>query len=153
MNKAFVREPDTIEYRCPRCGSIGAPVGRETLQSHLAPEALKRLAESGFFCHDPRCEVAYFDQFARFVERDALKRPVYPKDAEAPLCACFGFTRDQIEHDVREGTVTRCKELLAKAKSSEARCAILAADGRCCAAEVQRYFMKFRAAWQAGGER
>jgi hypothetical protein len=144
MNKAFVREPDTAEYRCPRCGSLGSPVGRETLEAYLVPEALPRLAESGFFCGEPTCDVAYFDQFARVVACDALCRPAYPKDPQAPICACFGFTRDEIDQDVREGAVTRCRALVARANSPEARCAIMAADGRSCVPEVQRYFMRFR---------
>ena len=150
MNKAFVREPDLADYRCPHCGSLGSPVGRETLESHLVPEALPKLAPSGFFCADPNCGVAYFDQFARSVQCDALQRPVYPKDLEAPICGCFGFTREEIEQDVQEGVATRCRELLAKAKSPQVRCAVMAADGRSCVAEVQRYFMKCRVAARGG---
>lgn len=149
MNKAFVREPDSSECRCPRCGSVGSPLGPETLRAHVAAESVKKLAESGFFCPFATCDVVYFDQFGRTLGRDAIQRPVYPKDPEAPICGCFGFTRDDVEQDVREGVVTRCRELLAKAKSPEARCAVMAADGHCCVPEVQRYFMKFRAAWQA----
>ncbi|MBI3464139.1 MAG: hypothetical protein HY000_13945 [Planctomycetes bacterium] len=149
MNKAFVREPELAEYRCPKCGSLGSPVGRETLEAHLVPKALPKLAPSGFFCADPNCEVAYFDQFARSVQCDALRGPVYPKDLEAPICGCFGFTREDIEQDVQEGVATRCRELLAKAKSPDARCAIMAANGRSCVPEIQRYFMKCRAARQS----
>ncbi len=37
MNKAFVREPeDKGERSCPVCGSLGVPVGRETVAVHLA---------------------------------------------------------------------------------------------------------------------
>jgi len=149
MNKAFVREPELAEYRCPKCGSLGSPVGRETLEAHLVPEALPRLAPSGFFCAERNCEIAYFDQFARSVQCDVLRRPVYPKDLEAPICGCFGFTREEIEQDIQEGVATRCRELVAKAKSPEARCGVMAADGRCCVSEVKRYFMKFRDASQA----
>ena len=52
-----------------------------------------------------------------------LARPVYPKDPTAPICACFGLTRHDIEQDVAEGVVTRTKAVLEKAKSSQARCA------------------------------
>ena len=80
----------------------------------------------------------------------ALRRPVYPKDLESPICGCFGFTREEIEQDVQEGVATRCRELLAKAKSPQARCAVMAADGRSCVPEVQRYFMKCRVAARGG---
>ena len=151
MNKAFVKEADnTGEGHCPKCGSLGPPVGRETLQSLLLAESLRKLAESGFFCPFPSCEVVYFDQFGRTVGADSLRRPVYPKDRDAPICGCFGFSRDDIEQDVREGVVTRCKALLGKAKSPAARCAVMAADGQSCVPEVQRYFMKVRQTRQAG---
>jgi hypothetical protein len=32
--------------------------------------------------------------------------------------------------------------LLAKSKSTEARCSVLAADGRCCMTEAQRLYMR-----------
>lgn len=145
MNKAFVREPDdTGDWHCPRCGSLGAPVEQPTLIEHLVPAALETLSDSAFFCPFPRCEVAYFDRFERVATTDKLLRAVYPKDLEAPMCACFGLTREDVEQDVREGGVTRVRALLAKSKSPAAHCTLLAADGRCCMPEVQRYFMKLR---------
>jgi hypothetical protein len=145
MNKAFVREPeDTGELHCPKCGTAGTAVGRETLEAQLATESLARIAESGYFCPSPTCEVAYFDQFGRTVPREAMKRPAYPKDLDAPICGCFGFTRDDVEADVREGVVTRCRDLVAKSKSPAARCIIMAPSGQSCVPEVQRYFMKLR---------
>ena len=48
---------------------------------------------------------------------DELRAPVYPKDVDAPICACFGFTIDEIEADAQDGTPTRIRELLAKSKS------------------------------------
>jgi bacterioferritin-associated ferredoxin len=152
MNKAFVKEVEASDQgHCPRCGSLGEPVSLVTLQAHLPPEALRQLAETACFCPFPRCEVAYFDVFERVVAVDALLAPVYPKDSEAPICACFGLTTDDIEQDVLEGTATRVKELLAKAKSPAARCTIAAASGHSCVAEVQKYYIRFRASHQASG--
>jgi hypothetical protein len=62
------------------------------------------------------------------------------------LCECFGLTHDDIEADVEEGTPRRVRELLAKSQTPAARCAVLAASGRCCMPEVQRYYMKLRQA-------
>ena len=143
MNKAFVREPD-FDGRayCPRCGSLGTPVEKATLDHHVQSQARPHVADSAWFCDFPRCEVAYFDLFERFVAVDDLQSAVYPKDAEAPICACFGFTLEDLEADVREGTPTRIRALLAKSKSDDAQCQTLAADGRCCMREVQRLYMK-----------
>jgi hypothetical protein len=144
MNKAFVKEQDSTEGRCPRCGSPGTAVFQETLRAHLPPEALEHLTESAFFCSQPRCPVVYFDLFDRTVEESAVKTPVYPKDPTAPLCACFGLTREDVEEDIREGTVARTRACVERAKSPEARCATASPSGRSCIAEVQRYYMKLR---------
>ncbi len=145
MNKAFVKEHDSTEGRCPRCGSAGAVVFQETLRAHLPPAALQHLTDSAFFCAQPRCSVVYFDLFDRVVEESQVQTPVYPKNPAAPLCACFGLTRDDVEEDIREGAVTRTRACVEKAKSPEARCAVASPSGQSCVAEVQRYYMKLRA--------
>ncbi len=71
-----------------------------------------------------------------------LARPAYPKDPTAPICACFGVTTEEIDRDIAEGVTTRVKALLARAKSPDARCRQLAANGRPCIAYVQRYYMQ-----------
>ncbi len=145
MNKAFIKEPEeTGAAHCPRCGSLGVPVGNETLSAQLAAEDRRNLPETAFFCPFARCEVVYFDQFERTVTAERLPQPVYPKDPDAPICACFGFTCEEIEADVSEGGATRVRELLAKSKSPAARCTVLAPSGQCCMPEVQRYFMRLR---------
>ena len=145
MNKAFVREPedDGREY-CPRCKSLGIEVGPGPLDTHIEAKARGKLRNEAWFCNFPRCDVAYFNQFEAVVTVDELQGPVYPKDANAPICACFGFTYDEVLADVDEPTPTRIRALLAKSKSPDANCATLAADGRCCMAAVQELYMKLR---------
>ncbi len=144
MNKAFVRESDSTDEYCPRCGSLGQPVKRETVLAQLPPGVEPLLAVTANFCPHPTCEVAYFDMFERTLLVTELKQPIYPKDPDAPICACFGFHCAEIDQDLAEGVVTRTKALLARAKTDEARCATLAANGRPCVAEVQRYYMQHR---------
>src|SRR4029078_11379110 len=139
MNKAVVKEQDSTEGRCPRCGSPGTVVFQETLQAHLPAAALENLTDSAFFCARPRCPVVYFDLFERVVEESAVATPVYPKNPAAPLCACFGLTCDDVEQDLRDGAVTRTRACVEKAKTSAARCAVAAPSGQSCITEVQRY--------------
>jgi len=147
MNKAFVREPDdTSAARCPKCESLGIAVGAETLAAHLDAEALRPLADAAFYCPFPKCEVGYFDRFEQTVPADVLRQPAYPKDSSAPICNCFGFTTTDVDADIREGSPRRVRELLARSKSAEARCVMAAPDGRCCMAEVQRYYLRARGA-------
>ena len=142
MNKAFVREPDDTGKRyCPRCGALGEQVGRVTLEAHLRGESLGGIAAAAWFCPTPTCDVAYFDDFDRTATTDALQQPVYPKDRDAPICACFGLSEDDIEADLAEGAPTRVRANLAKANSHEARCESTAANGRPCVAAIQKYYL------------
>jgi len=145
MNKAFVREPemDGRAY-CPRCGSLGTEVGGAAIEAHCRTEVLGRIRESGWFCSYPRCDVVYFNQLEVTITTEEIQGPIYPKDPDAPLCACFGFTLDDLEADLREGVPRRIRELLVRSQSAEARCATAAADGRCCMREIQRLYMKQR---------
>lgn len=145
MNKAFVREPDSTVEHCPRCGSVGEAVGTATLDALLKPECRAKLGESASFCPAPTCEIAYFDQFERSATATDLVRPVYPKDFAAPICACFGFTCEEIEDEVRAESVVQVRVAVERAKSDEARCSQTAANGRSCVAEIQRYYLKCRA--------
>ena len=91
--------------------------------SQVPAEARRALAATAFFCPTPNCPVAYFDAFeAQVAAAVACCRPVYPKDPAAPLCPCFGLTRDDVEADVAEGMPRRIRELLAKSKSPAAHC-------------------------------
>ena len=146
MNKAFVREPDQTAEYCPRCGSKGQQVSRETIQLHLPDGKTPTVTDPANFCPSPRCDVVYFDAFERVIVTGDLGKPVYPKDPDAPICACFGLTRQDIETDVREGAVTRVKAILEKAKSSEAQCSQMAANGQPCVAYVQKYYIQCRGA-------
>lgn len=146
MNKAFVREPeDDGRAYCPRCRSLGVPVEAPTLDAHIRPEARDKIGGAGWFCNYPQCEVAYFNLYDAAVTTADLQSPVYPKDAHAPICACFGLTFDDVLADVDEGTPTRIRALLAKSKTPDARCTTLAADGRPCIPAVQELYMRLRA--------
>ncbi|WP_437204017.1 hypothetical protein [Planctomicrobium sp. SH664] len=149
MNKAFIREPESDgRAYCPRCQALGIPVSAGPLDTHVRATSRQRLGAAGWFCSYARCEVAYFDLFNVVVTVDELREPVYPKDPDATLCACFGFSMAEIEADNEEGTPSRIRALLARSQSPEARCATLAADGRCCLREVQRLYMKLRSEGQ-----
>lgn len=146
MNKAFVREPDSTDVFCPRCGGSGVAVLRVAFETHVPAEARRALAASTYFCPTPTCEVAYFDAFEATVAVAALAQAVFPKDPAAPLCACFGLTLEDVEADVAEGVPTRIRALLAKSKGPDARCDELSPTGRVCIPEVQRWYFKLRGA-------
>jgi hypothetical protein len=145
MNKAFVRDPEPTVERCPRCGTAGQPVGSVILDSFVRPECRDQLGAEASFCPTATCLVAYFDAFDRQVEVAQLAKGVYPKDPDAPICGCFGFTCAEIEDDLREGVATRTRAQLERARSSSAHCSKAAANGTSCVPNVQSYFMQRRA--------
>ena len=105
MNKAFVREPeDDGRAFCPRCGNLGVPVNGGALDTHIRPESRAKMLDAAWYCGFYRCDVAYFNLFGGVVLTDELKGPVYPHDANAPICACFGLKYDDVVADVDEGT-------------------------------------------------
>jgi hypothetical protein len=145
MNKAFIKEPEnTGPAPCPRCGSLGTAVSEPTLEAQLGPALLATIAKAAYFCSFATCPVVYFDAFDRVVTVDQLSGSVYPKDPDAPICACFGVSTDEIDQYIAEGGVRRTRELLARAKSPEAQCLTKSASGESCIAAVQRYYMQHR---------
>jgi hypothetical protein len=144
MNKAFVRDPEPTADRCPKCGAAGQPVGSVILDSFVRADSRAQLGAEASFCPTATCPVAYFDAFERQVDVAQLARPVYPKDPDAPICGCFGFTCAEIDEDLREGDATRTRAQLERARSSSARCSQAAANGASCVANVQSYFMQHR---------
>ena len=147
MNKAFVREPDADgRVLCPRCGTPGTAVGTGPLDTHIQESVRSRLADSGWYCGYAACEVAYFNMFEQCVLVNELRSPVYPYDIDAPICACFGLTWDDVETDSRNDTPLRIRQLLTKSKSPEARCQLLAVNGQCCIRDVQQLYMKLHRA-------
>jgi Zinc binding domain len=145
MSRAFVKEAETPGPTCPEppgCGGEGTPVSHVTLRARLKPEAAARFADEAFFCPNPACDVAYFDTRLAWVPRTELREPVYPKQAGAPLCACFGVAREAIEALGRANDKVAMRDFLQRAASPEARCETRAADGHSCATEARRVFLR-----------
>jgi len=112
------------------------------MQAFLTPELRRRFADTASFCRVESCPVVYFDEFGGRVDRNELSVPIPIKDPEAPLCGCFGLTREDIETDIAEGVVTRTKAVVLKAQSDAGRCTTHSPNGRPCLAEVQGYFVR-----------
>jgi hypothetical protein len=145
MNKAFVREPeDDGRAYCPRCGTLGAPVTSGPLDTHIRPESRSKMLDGAWFCGFYRCDVAYFNQFGTVVTMEELKAPVYPYDANAPICACFGVGYDDVVADVDEGVPARIRGVLARSKAGESQCHVLAPDGQSCMGALQELYMRLR---------
>ncbi len=145
MSRAFIKEEETAGPLCPAppgCGGAGVPVSHATLRARLLPAAAARFTGETFFCPDPACEVAYFDAGGERASRDEMLAPAFPKSPGAPLCACFGVASRVIEDFGRRGDKVAMRAFLDRTASASARCETSAADGRCCATEARRVFLR-----------
>ena len=137
MSRAFVREAEPGEPRCPGCGALGVAVGLPTLEARLPAEARALLGAAAFYCEAAACGVAYFNAWGTRVPAPPT---AWPKDPEGLVCPCFGVKAAEVEADARDGRKDRVKALLERARSPEARCVERRPDGLSCIPQVMRLF-------------
>ena len=140
MSRAFIRDPEPGEPRCPGCQGLGEPVGPPTLEALLAPKDRDVLGAAAFYCADPACANAYFTAWGATVPAARLKGTAYPKDPAGPICPCTGLLASDVVTDAREGRKDRMRELKERAEGPEARCLTCSPEGRSCVARVFRLF-------------
>ena len=123
MNKAFVREPEQTADYCPRCGSKGQPVGQGNRSGPSAGRRDTNGRRSGQLLPVSAVRRGLL-RLLRAGRADGGPLPAgLSRDPDAPICACFGLTRRDIERDVSEGVVARVRAIVEKAQSPEARSA------------------------------
>lgn len=145
MNKAFVKEDDDKEPRCPQpegCGGPGVAVPAETVTAQVRDPGADTLSGDVLFCVDPQCSVGYFDPWGATIPARTLASLCWPKDPTAPVCPCFGLTREDVVEDATRRDPTRLRELIKKSEGPDAACATLTPDGRCCIPEARRLYMR-----------
>lgn len=145
MSKAFLKEPEAADPTCPTpvgCGNRGIVVARATLQVMLPAECVGLLAEPAYACENSRCEVGYFDSWGASVPADLRARRAWPKDPDAPLCACTGLTVADLESDAQRKDPSRVRELLSRAKTCSAECLVRSPTGHPCADAARRVYSR-----------
>jgi hypothetical protein len=140
MSRAFVRDPEPGEPRCPGCGALGDAVGLPTLEAHLPAEARSTLSGAAFYCVNPDCRTAYYNAWGSGVPVEKLTSPAWPKDPDAPICPCFGLRAEDVAADARDGRKDRVKDLMDRSQGADAKCALRCPDGRSCLPRVLRLF-------------
>jgi len=145
VNKAFVKEPEPEEPRCPApdgCGQLGVPVSRRTLEEKLTAESAAAYSESSCWCPTVGCPIAYFDRWGHTTRVDQLTALPWPKDPQGTVCACLGVAPEALRLDAEAGRRELVKEILAAAEDPAARCKTESVTGRSCVTEVRRLFME-----------
>ena len=140
MNKAFVRDAEPTVSAVRDAARSANRSDRRRSMPLSAPRSGHNWARRPVSARPKLAPSLILTHSNGMVSVGQLVKPVYPKDPAAPICACFGFTSEEIEADVREGVATRTRALIERAKSSAARCSQMAANGQSCVPAVQRVF-------------
>jgi hypothetical protein len=140
MSRAFMKEGEAPEPRCPSCGTLGETVGAVTLEQHATPEDHEAIGDRALYCPNPACTTAYFNTWGVVVPQDRIKGGTYPKDRQAPICPCTGLRAGDVVSDARAGRKDRIKDLREKSEGPDSRCILLCPDGKSCVTRVMRLF-------------
>lgn len=136
MSRAFVKESEPGDPRCPACGGIGDPVGAATLDSLAPKEKRAMLGSAAFWCGSADCAVGWFTAWGESVPAGKA----WPKDPSAPICPCTGLTAPEVVADATSGRKDRMKALKERAEGPTSRCLTTCPDGKPCVARVFRLF-------------
>lgn len=127
---------------CPVASRRGKTVPLVTLRSLVLPEHAGVIEDrEWFFCDLPDCDVVYFTNDGRTLDKGALKVRVGLKEKRAPrlVCYCFDHTVESIREEIRR---TRWSTVVAsikeKIQAGECNCEVLNPKGRCCLGDVNR---------------
>jgi len=132
--------PDSGAARCcPRSGSPGKAVERQTIEALLTDHALGRLSAGEYrFCPDADCPVVYFGADDMFTTEDVRvavwqKRPF----GDRQVCYCFGESeasiRAEIEAHGQSSAIGRIREHIAAGRCT---CEVRNPRGCCCLGDV-----------------
>ncbi len=145
MNKAFVKEPEPEEPRCPLpegCGGIGTSVALATVESQLRAGHGLSLPNNLYYCSSADCSLAYYNPYGFKIPAAMLIQQTYPKDLAGPICPCLGVTAEEIRREAEAGERAKVREVVQYCQSEKADCARRSPTGSSCESEVRRLFMR-----------
>src|SRR5258708_34118295 len=99
------------------------------------------LAVGRRFCRTPSCEVVYYGDDGRKVEKRDTPIRVGLKETEdpAPLCYCFGASRFDVRPEIAEsGRCTAPARIPAGVRAGHGSCAVKNPFAACCLAALNR---------------
>ncbi len=135
---------------CPMNGQVTKPVGRQTVESLVKPEAMTALTpQPYYFCDAPDCDTVYISALGdHLITKDMLTVRVGIKETEdpIPLCYCFGYDRKAVRDDVRRTGDTDIQKIITqRVRLGECRCEQTNPSGGCCLGTVSKAIKEARA--------
>jgi len=142
------KEESSVSVVCPRCGTIGSIVGRNTVKALLKAGCDEQLAGNELrYCASSACVVLYYDSDGNVAEKDLAVTRIGSKETEdpIPLCYCFGYFRDDLEREIREtGTSSIPDQIANEVKARGCSCESRNPSGKCCLGDVTKTFRQLR---------
>lgn len=136
------KELRRADMACPCGGFSGRQVSLATVAALVRDDEAVPLEGGGwYFCKEPECDVVYFSDDGRLIDKASLKTRVGVKENEAPrpVCYCFGHTVESIREEIeRTGRSSVVAEVAAKVKAGDCACETLNPEGICCLADLGR---------------
>ncbi|MEG4593057.1 hypothetical protein QUB00_14755 [Microcoleus sp. F8_C2] len=144
-NPGQITENVPVRYQqriCPNDSTKGKPVELVTLKSLLIGAALEKLdPQSTYtFCPSSNCSVVYFSNTGQTFTTVDLKVPVFQKDfnEQVPACYCFDWSRQRIREEIEQtGTSSAVASITAHIKAKRCGCEVNNPKGVCCLANVR----------------
>jgi hypothetical protein len=115
---------------CPVNGIKYAEVGVQTVLHHVThPWSLNLKDQGYYFCHDEKCDVAYFGEDGSTIPKQSLRHLIGVKEnnSESLICYCFGVSKA-----VAYASATVRDYVVAQTKAGTCSCATHNPSGRCC---------------------
>lgn len=141
MNQRDLDKPPAKRIICPVCTQMGRKVELFTVRSVAREDFIRTLRDDDYyFCASPDCAVVYYGALRdSTIEKDRLKTRVglKEKNGPRPLCYCFGYTIEDIHHEIRETAASTVeKEIAGKIEAGLCHCEEANPEGRCCLGRV-----------------
>ena len=141
VNANSITPPEVMA--CPVNGARCKRVNRLTVKSLVRKLPLGMPNTHYYFCEATDCDVVYFALDAeapRFRRQDLIARVGTKDEVEPiPICYCFGFTRQEIWHEISEtGKTTVARQIAHEVKAGNCACEVKNPSGRCCLGAVVR---------------
>lgn len=126
--------------RCPVSRTKGKPVDLLTVKALLTESALRRINSAAHrFCHEPSCDVVYFDAGgASYVKHD-LRVPIWQKEpfGDRTVCYCFGVSEESIRAEIQTtGRSEATEHVRAHIAAGRCACQVRNPRGACCLGDV-----------------
>jgi len=140
------KQQDASVAVCRSCGIKGKAVATLTVKQLVTDHTSVAADKSYSFCRTPSCDVVYFAPGCVFRKPGIKVRVGLKEKADpAPLCYCFGYTREDIRRDVEQSSASDIPQRIkSEIQAGFCACEIKNPSGTCCLGDITRTIQEFQ---------